>query len=63
MDLAVKSTRIPAIGEIILGEDFIMAPCGKEPLNTLEDDLQCAALLLRPLKSLIQEELWMFSGF
>lgn len=29
MDLVVKSTRIPAIGETILGGDFIMAPGGK----------------------------------
>jgi ribokinase len=29
MDLVVKSTRIPAIGETILGEDFIMTPGGK----------------------------------
>jgi len=29
MDLVVKSPRIPAIGETILGEDFIMTPGGK----------------------------------
>jgi len=29
MDLVVKSTRIPAVGETILGEDFIMTPGGK----------------------------------
>ena len=29
MDLVVKSKRIPAIGETILGGDFIMAPGGK----------------------------------
>lgn len=29
MDLVVKSNRIPAIGETILGGDFIMAPGGK----------------------------------
>ena len=29
MDLVVKSTRIPAVGETILGEDFIMVPGGK----------------------------------
>lgn len=29
MDLVVKSRRIPAIGETILGGDFIMAPGGK----------------------------------
>jgi ribokinase len=29
MDLVVKSTRIPAVGETILGGDFIMAPGGK----------------------------------
>lgn len=29
MDLVVKSPRIPAIGETILGEDFIMIPGGK----------------------------------
>jgi ribokinase len=29
MDLVVKSPRIPAVGETILGEDFIMTPGGK----------------------------------
>jgi len=29
MDLVVKSPRIPAVGETILGEDFIMIPGGK----------------------------------
>ena len=29
MDLVVKSARIPAVGETILGGDFIMAPGGK----------------------------------
>ncbi len=29
MDLVVKSKRIPAVGETILGEDFIMVPGGK----------------------------------
>lgn len=29
MDLVVKSTRIPAVGETILGGDFIMTPGGK----------------------------------
>ncbi len=29
MDLVVKSPRIPAMGETILGEDFIMTPGGK----------------------------------
>jgi len=29
MDLVVKSSRIPAVGETILGEDFIMTPGGK----------------------------------
>ena len=29
MDLVVKSPRIPAVGETILGEDFIMVPGGK----------------------------------
>jgi len=29
MDLVVKSSRIPAVGETILGGDFIMAPGGK----------------------------------
>jgi ribokinase len=29
MDLVVKSTRIPAVGETILGGDFIMVPGGK----------------------------------
>jgi len=29
MDLVVKSPRIPAIGETVLGEDFIMTPGGK----------------------------------
>lgn len=29
VDLVVKSSRIPAVGETILGEDFIMTPGGK----------------------------------
>jgi len=29
MDLVVKSPRIPAVGETILGRDFIMTPGGK----------------------------------
>ena len=29
MDLVVKSPRIPAVGETVLGEDFIMTPGGK----------------------------------
>ena len=29
MDLVVKSERIPAVGETILGGDFIMTPGGK----------------------------------
>ncbi|MEK7992689.1 MAG: ribokinase, partial [Planctomycetota bacterium] len=29
MDLVVKAARIPAVGETILGEDFIMTPGGK----------------------------------
>ena len=29
MDLVVKAKRIPATGETILGEDFIMVPGGK----------------------------------
>jgi len=29
MDLVVKSKRIPAVGETILGGDFIMVPGGK----------------------------------
>ncbi|MHC4356205.1 MAG: PfkB family carbohydrate kinase, partial [Planctomycetota bacterium] len=29
MDLVVKSNRIPAVGETILGGDFIMVPGGK----------------------------------
>ena len=29
MDLVVKSPRIPAVGETILGGDFIMTPGGK----------------------------------
>jgi ribokinase len=29
MELVVKAPRIPAIGETVLGEDFIMTPGGK----------------------------------
>ncbi len=43
MDLVVKSTRIPLIGETILGEDFIMTPGGKGANQAMaaENLLEC----------------------